>query len=138
MSSAVHSPTPPGNSAAIAVAIIVALLSLSRASALSSTARLAAQSRTGVGSLRHLARQSAQTALVRPLWRAVPPLARERSSRLLCSSSAREPPPPAVPDVLLPIAGHEQHVDLLPISDEWKERLRSLTRPAAIAMVQLA
>jgi hypothetical protein len=116
--------------------VIVALLSLSRAPALSSAARLAAQSRglLGVGS-RTLARQSVRTALASPLWRPAQPLARSR--RPLCSSSALDPPPPARSDTIAPSAGLEQpHVDLLPtISEEWKGRLRSLTRPAASAMV---
>ena len=128
-------PIAPRVSVAITVAVIVALLSLSRAPALSSATRLAAQSRglLGVGS-RTLARQSVRTALASPLWRPAQPLARSR--RPLCSSSALDPPPPARSDTIAPSAGLEQpHVDQLPISDEWKGRLRSLTRPAASAMV---
>ena len=75
-----------------------------------------------------------RTALASPLWRPAQPLARSR--RPLCSSSALDPPPPARSDPLAPSAGLEQpHVDLLRISEEWKGRLRSLTRPAASAMV---
>ena len=77
-----------------------------------------------------------RTALASPLWRPVQPLPVSRSRRLLCSSSALDPPHPARPDLLAPAEALEQpHVDLLPVSDEWKGRLRSLTRPAASAMV---
>ena len=122
-------------SARVAIALtfaIVALLSLSRASALSSATRLAAQSRGPLGvSSRNLARQGVKTALASPLWRPAQPLPVLRSRRLLCSSSALDPPPPARPDLLAPVTGLEQpHVDVLPISEVWKGRLRSLTRPA--------
>ena len=115
--------------------VIVALLS--RASALSSAARFVTQ-RGPLGlSSRHLACQSVRAALANPLWRPAQPLGRSR--RLLCSGGAPEPPPPARPPgrSLAHSAGLERpHVDLLPISEEWKERLRSLTRPAASAMVR--
>ena len=126
-------PASSFGSRAITVTVaIVALLSLSRASALSSAARLAAQSRGPLGvSSRNLARQSVRTALASPVWRPVQPLPVSRSRRLLCSSSALDPPHPARPDLLAPAEALEQpHVDLLPVSDEWKGRLRSLTRPA--------
>ena len=78
-----------------------------------------------------------RAALANPLCRPALPLGRSR--RLLCSGGAPEAPPPARPPgcSLAPSAALERpHVDLLPISDEWKERLRSLTRPAASAMVR--
>ena len=120
---------------------VVVIAHLSRASALSSAARLATQ-RGPLGlTSRRLARQSVQAALANPLCRPAPPLALPlgRSRRLLCSGGAPEAPPPARPPgcSLAPSAALERpQVDLLPISDEWKERLRSLTRPAASAMVR--
>ena len=120
---------------------VVVIALLSRASALSSAARLATQKGPLGLSSRHLARQSVRAALANPLRRPALPLALPlgRSRRLLCSGGAPEAPPPARPPgcSLAPSAALERpQVDLLPISDEWKERLRSLTRPAASAMVR--
>ena len=130
--------TTPSAIAAIKVPFAVVIVALlSRASALSSAARLVTQ-RGPLGlSSRHLACQSVRAALANPLWRPAQPLGRSR--RLLCSGGAPEPPPPARPPgcALAHSAGLVRpHVDLLPISEEWKERLRSLTRPAASAMVR--
>ena len=55
---------------------------------------------------------------------------------LVCSAAAAEDEPPLQPHSAASEWPRERFIDELTVSSEWKERLRELTRPSAVALIR--